>query len=85
MGCLPRGSFDPWFCYSDVVRASQDARKALAPALMVQDILDTFALQLTGSVNAFAWSNTIGYFVLALGYASYLFVRPLTANGIAKN
>ena len=59
-------------------RASQDSRRAIALALMVQDIVGAIAsivLQLQGVVNPLGWSNVIGYLILAIGYAYFLFVR----------
>ena len=61
-------------------RASQDSRRAIALALLVQDIVGavaSFWLQLQGTVNALGWSNGIGYLVLAIGYAYFLFIRPV--------
>jgi uncharacterized membrane protein len=59
--------------------ASGDARRAIALALLVQDAIGCIAsmeIQLSGSVNAFGWSNPVLYALLALGYAYFLFVRP---------
>ena len=59
--------------------ASQESRRAIAVALMVQDIVGTVAsfwLQLQGTVNALGWSNVIGYLILAIGYAYFVFIRP---------
>lgn len=58
---------------------SVDARRAIALALLVQDIIGCVAsieIQLTGSVNAFGWCSLALYGLLALAYAFFLFVRP---------
>jgi hypothetical protein len=60
-------------------RASMDARRAIALALLVQDAIGAIAsieIQLKGSVNAFGWSSPILYMLLALGYAWFVFIRP---------
>lgn len=60
-------------------RASRDARRAIALALLVQDAIGAIAsieIQLGGSVNALGWSSPILYVFLTLGYAYFLFVRP---------
>ncbi len=59
--------------------ASISAQKAIALALMVQDIVGALAsleIQLRGSVNALGWSNPLLYALLALGYAWFRFLRP---------
>jgi hypothetical protein len=59
--------------------ASIDARRAIALALLIQDIIGCVAsieIQLTGSVNAFGWCSLALYGLLALAYAFFLFVRP---------
>jgi hypothetical protein len=59
--------------------ASVEARRAIALALLVQDgigFIASMEIQLTGSVNAFGWSNPILYGILALAYAYFFFVRP---------
>ena len=59
--------------------ASTEARRAVALALMVQDLVGALAsleISLRGSVNALRWSNPILYALLALGYAWFRFVRP---------
>jgi hypothetical protein len=58
---------------------SAEARRAVALALFVQDIVGLAAsleIQLSGSINAFGWSNLIIYGALALAYAYFLFIRP---------
>jgi hypothetical protein len=58
--------------------ASVDARRAIALALLVQDIIGCVAsieIQLTGSVNAFGWCSLALYGFLVLAYAFFLFVR----------
>ena len=58
---------------------SVDARRAIALALLIQDIVGLVAsieIQLSGSVNAFGWSNLLLYGLLVLGYAYFLFIRP---------
>ena len=60
-------------------RASVEARRALALALLIQDAVGVIAsmeIQLRGSINALGWSNPILYALLALGYAYFLFIRP---------
>lgn len=59
--------------------ASADARKAIAFALLIQDMVGFIAsieIQLSGSVNAFGWSNLLLYGLLVLGYATFLFIQP---------
>jgi hypothetical protein len=59
--------------------ASTDARRAIALALLIQDIVGLIAsieIQLRESVNAFGWSNLILYGLLVLGYAYFLYLRP---------
>ena len=59
--------------------ASVDARRAIALALLIQDFVGLVAsieIQLSGSVNAFGWSNLGLYGLLVLGYAYFLFIRP---------
>ena len=56
-----------------------EARRAIALALLVQDgigFIASMEIQLTGSVNAFGWSNPVLYGILALAYAYFFFVRP---------
>ncbi len=58
--------------------ASTEAQRAIALALMVQDIVGALAsleIQLRGSTNALGWSNPILYALLVLGYAWFRFVR----------
>jgi hypothetical protein len=59
--------------------ASQDTRKAIALALLIQDVVGLAAsleIQFSGKVNAFGWSSPLLYGALALGYAYFLFVKP---------
>ena len=59
--------------------ASAEARRAIALALIVQDIVGLLAsleIQLKGRVNALGWSSLVLYGLLALGYAWFRFVRP---------
>jgi hypothetical protein len=59
--------------------ASIEARRAIALALIVQDLVGMLAsleIQLRGSVNALGWSNPILYALLALAYAWFRFIRP---------
>lgn len=59
--------------------ASEDARRAIALALLIQDLVGFAAsleIQLSGSVNAFGWSSPILYGLLALAYGIFLFVIP---------
>jgi len=59
--------------------ASDETRRTIALALLVQDTFGFFAsveIQLTGSINALGWSNLILYGGLALAYAFFLFIRP---------
>lgn len=68
--------------------ASQESRRAIALALMVQDVVGavaTFILQLQGVVNALGWSNVIGYLVLAIGYAYFLVFKPVDREKIVEN
>ena len=58
---------------------SADARRAIALALLVQDVVGLLASienQWGGAINAFGWSNLVLYGLLALGYAFFLFLRP---------
>ena len=59
--------------------AGPEARRAIALALLVQDVaglLASLEIQLRGSINALGWSNPLIYGLLALGYAWFRFVRP---------
>jgi len=59
--------------------ASADARRAIALALLIQDIVGFIAsieIQLGGIMNALGWSNPALYGLLALGYAYFLYIRP---------
>ena len=58
---------------------SVDARRAIALALLIQDLVGLAAsleIQLSGRVNAFGWSSPILYGVLAMAYAYFLFIKP---------
>lgn len=58
--------------------ASVEARRAIALALIVQDIVGFLAsleIQLYGNVNAFGWSNPVVYGLLALGYVYFRFIN----------
>lgn len=58
---------------------SSDARRAIALALLVQDVIGLLAsieIQFGGVINAFGWSNVLLYGVLSFGYAYFLFIRP---------
>ncbi len=58
--------------------ATAQAQKAIALALMVQDLVGGLAsleIQLRGSVKALGWSNPVLYGLLALGYAYFRFGR----------
>jgi hypothetical protein len=58
--------------------ASVEARRAIALALLVQDgigFIASMEIQLSGSVNAFGWSNPVLYGLLALTYAYFFFIR----------
>ncbi|HUW12992.1 MAG TPA: hypothetical protein VM537_24915 [Anaerolineae bacterium] len=57
--------------------ASPEARRAIAVALLVQDLVGLFAsieIQLSGSVNAFGWSSILLYGFLSIAYAYFVFV-----------
>lgn len=61
---------------------SQKARRAIALALLIQDLIGCAAslmIALSGSVNMRGWSTSILYGLLALGYAYFLFVRPVAS------
>ena len=59
---------------------SVDTRRAIAIALLIQDVIGCIAsveFQLTGTVNIFGWFSLALYGLLAIGYAFFLFVKPL--------
>jgi len=61
---------------------SQQARRAIALALLIQDLVGCAAslmIALSGSVNARGWSTSILYALLTLVYAYFLFIRPEAA------
>jgi hypothetical protein len=61
---------------------SAEARKAIALALCVQDLVGLLAcleIQWRGGANALGWSNPVLYGLLALAYAWFLLVRPETS------
>ena len=65
-----------WFGFN---AASIDSRRAIASALIVQDLIGCIAslqFQLTYEVNIVGWFSLTLYGVLALWYASFLFLRP---------
>ena len=65
-----------WFGWKT---ASVDARRAIALALLIQDIVGFIAsakIQFGGNINAFGWSNLFLYGFLAFGYAYFLYMRP---------
>ena len=58
---------------------SRESRRAIALALLIQDLVGLAAsvlIQVGGSMNVLGWSNVVLYGALALGYASFLFLRP---------
>jgi len=58
--------------------ASADVRRAIAIALLVQDVVGLLAsieIQLGGLINALGWSNLVLYGFLTLGYGYFLFLR----------
>jgi hypothetical protein len=58
--------------------ASVDARRAIAFALLIQDLFGFIAsmeIQLSGSVNSFGWSSPILYGLLSLSYAYFFYIR----------
>lgn len=60
-------------------RASRASARAIALALAIQDVVGALAsleLQLRGTVDRLGWSNVVGYLLLALGYAYFVFVSP---------
>ncbi len=59
--------------------ASVEARRAIALALLIQDVVGLIAsieIQVSGSVNAFGWSSPVVYGMLAIGYAYFLWIKP---------
>ena len=56
------------------------ARKAIALALFIQDIIGlaaSFEIQLRGKINYLGWPlNILPYGLLALGYAYFYFFKP---------
>jgi hypothetical protein len=65
-----------WFGWQ---RASGDARRAIALALLTQDAIGFIAsleIQLSGKINALGWSNLLIYGLFALAYAYFLFFKP---------
>jgi len=58
---------------------SQPARRAIALALLIQDLVGLCAsllIQLGGEINTFGWSNLVIYGLMALAYAWFLFIKP---------
>jgi hypothetical protein len=65
-----------WF---GIKTAPTPARRAIAAALLIQDIISFIAsleIQLTGSVNLFGWSSLGLYGLLTLAYAYFLWIKP---------
>jgi len=59
--------------------ATQEGRRAIAIALLVQDLVGLLAsieIQLSGAVNAFGWSSILLYGFLSIGYAYFIFANP---------
>jgi len=59
--------------------ASNDARRAIAMALLIQDgvgFIASLIFQLSGQVNWFGWPSLGLYAALACAYAVFLFVVP---------
>jgi hypothetical protein len=59
--------------------ASAQARRAIALALLIQDAIGCTAsieFQLRGEANAFGWFGLVVYGVMALSYATLLFIQP---------
>ncbi|MEJ2267080.1 MAG: hypothetical protein P8X95_26855 [Anaerolineales bacterium] len=59
---------------------SAEARRAIALALFLQDIVGLAAsleIQFSGSVNALGWSNPVLYGALAAAYAYFLFIQRM--------
>jgi hypothetical protein len=58
--------------------ASVDTRKAIALALLIQDVIGCIAsleFQLSGKVNVFGWFSFALYGLLAIAYAFFLFAK----------
>jgi hypothetical protein len=58
---------------------SAGTRRAIALALLIQDAIGCVAsilFQLTGKANAFGWASIALYGILAVAYATFLFVIP---------
>jgi hypothetical protein len=59
---------------------SVDTRRAIAIALLIQDVIGCLAsieFQFTGTVNIFGWFSLALYGLLVIGYAFFLFVKPV--------
>jgi hypothetical protein len=59
--------------------AAQEGRRAIAIALLVQDLVGLLAsieIQLSGTVNAFGWSSILLYGFLSIGYAYFILANP---------
>ena len=59
--------------------ATQEGCRAIAIALLVQDLVGLLAsieIQLSGAVNAFGWSSILLYGLLSIGYAYFIFANP---------
>jgi hypothetical protein len=69
-----------WFGFT---RASADARRAIALALLVQDVVGVLAslvIQLGGRIAPIGWSNVALYGLLALGYGYFVTAEPRDAR-----
>ena len=58
---------------------SKDFRRSLAVGLFVQDSIATIVAiigQISGAFNAIGWTTVALYFILALGYGFFIFVKP---------
>ncbi|OFY70081.1 MAG: hypothetical protein A2Y71_11150 [Bacteroidetes bacterium RBG_13_42_15] len=65
-----------WF---GIKAASSESRRAIAIALLVQDIIGFAAsiiFQVKEDVNAFGWFSLALYGVLAFAYAYFIFISP---------
>jgi hypothetical protein len=66
-----------WFGRRSV---SSDARRAIAIALLVQDVVGLLAsleIQFSGVMGFIGWSNPALYLLLASGYAYFVFIKPV--------
>ncbi len=61
---------------------SAEARRAIAFALLIQDVIAGIAsilFQLSGRLNTFGWATIGVYFAFALLYVWFLYFRPMAA------